>query len=350
MTVFRALEDMAQPKTAWDCGTQGLGILVSDTMMFQRGDPNPGDPHLSSFYGLAMPLLKSGIPVEPVQMENIGLPGYPKPYKVLFLTYEGMKPPSPELHRELAAWVKSSGVLVFVDDGSDPYNAVREWWNTGGMSYPSPAAHLLEQLGISGREGTYRIGSGTVIARKASPAALAGAADGAATVIDLARAACRRASLRWKTTDYLVLRRGPYIVAAGLDETGTPPTTEKRLAGRFVNLFDAKLPVLRQVTLAPGSRCLLLDLDRLKARGPRVIASASKVRDVRVSAHELRFRSEGPQDVVAATRLALPAPPKRVKVGAYPDAQVTVTWDAESGTALLEFPSAPEGLEVEVAF
>jgi len=86
-----------------------------------------------------------------------------------------MKPPAPELHRDLTAWVKNGGVLVFVDDGSDPYNAVKEWWNTGGMSYSSPAAHLFEQLGIDGREGMSPIGKGAVIVRKASPAALAAA-------------------------------------------------------------------------------------------------------------------------------------------------------------------------------
>src|SRR5205807_1064381 len=35
MTVFQTLNDMNQPKVAWDCGTQGLGILVADTMTFQ---------------------------------------------------------------------------------------------------------------------------------------------------------------------------------------------------------------------------------------------------------------------------------------------------------------------------
>ena len=81
-----------------------------------------------------------------------------------------------------------------------------------------------------------------------------------------------------------------------------------------------------------------------------MIASASKVLDVRVEGHRLRFHSEGPQGVIAATRLALPAPPKGVKVGVYTDAQVRVIWDAESRTALLEFPNAPQGVEAEVLF
>ena len=32
-----ALNDMKQAPVAWDCGTAGLGVLVGDSLMFQRG-------------------------------------------------------------------------------------------------------------------------------------------------------------------------------------------------------------------------------------------------------------------------------------------------------------------------
>ena len=70
-TVMNALNDMNQPKVEWDCGTTGIGVLVSDSLMFERGDPAPSDAHLGHIYGLAMPLLKHGIPVTPVQLENV---------------------------------------------------------------------------------------------------------------------------------------------------------------------------------------------------------------------------------------------------------------------------------------
>jgi hypothetical protein len=50
----------------WDCGTRGVGVRVSDSLMFQRGEPAASDPHLSHFYGLALPLLKRGLPVTPL--------------------------------------------------------------------------------------------------------------------------------------------------------------------------------------------------------------------------------------------------------------------------------------------
>ena len=59
-SVFHALGDMQQPASAtrWEsAGTQGIGVLVSDTLMFQRAAPEPSDANLGQFYGMALPLL-----------------------------------------------------------------------------------------------------------------------------------------------------------------------------------------------------------------------------------------------------------------------------------------------------
>ena len=98
--VITAMGDMKQPadRVQWlSGGTRDIGILVSDTMMFQRFGADASDPELGSFYGLALPLLMRGIPVEAVQIETADL----KPYKVLLLTYEGQKPPSDKMHERL---------------------------------------------------------------------------------------------------------------------------------------------------------------------------------------------------------------------------------------------------------
>ena len=58
-------------------GTPGTGVLVSDTLMFERAGPKPSDPWLSSVYGLALPLVNHGIPIEPVQLEDAEHAGLP---------------------------------------------------------------------------------------------------------------------------------------------------------------------------------------------------------------------------------------------------------------------------------
>jgi hypothetical protein len=80
---------------------------------------------------------------------------------------------------------------------------------------------------------------------------------------------------RWKDTNYLLLRRGPYVIASGLDESVS--ASAKALEGRFVNLFDSELRVQRRVTLHPASRIFLRDLDDRAPNSSPVLAAACKV-------------------------------------------------------------------------
>ena len=349
MTVINALNDMKQPKIAWESGTRGLGVIVSDSMMFQRYDPTPSDPHLGSFYGLAMPLVKRGLPVEPVQLENAALPGALKPYKVLLMTFEGMKPMTPTDSIAVANWVKNGGTLVFVDDGKDPYNQVKAWWNTPPYRYTSPQAAFFAQLGLldNTRAGTYKIGKGTLLFDNAGPAALTYQPTGAQHIRDLVRRACESAKVPYAETNYLSLRRGPYIVAAGLDES--LPGAPHRLTGHFIDLFDANLPILPTVDLTPGTRRLLLDLDKADARTPSILAAACKTLGTKQSPDgTFRFWAEGPDKTQAAVRLRLAAAPSSVLVGDQPLPADAFTWDAGSGTVLLRFPNTAAGQWVTV--
>jgi hypothetical protein len=290
-TVMSTLNDMKQSRVEWDCGTRGVGVLVSDSLMFERGDPSPSDSHMGHFYGLAMPLLKRGIPVTPVQLENVTVPGYLDGFKVLLLTYQGMKPLSAEVHTQLAAWVKNGGVLVVCDDDSDPFNSVREWWNSNGLKYRTPREHLFEQLGFKNDSSTdWRFGKGDVIWSRENPAKLSRDSEGPARVESLVHRAADRAKLKWRETNYLLLRRGPYVIAAGLDES-TPGITNV-LRGRFINLFDAQLQVRTEVRIEPGGRYLLRDLQSPVAQ-PEVLASACKALVTQRDGKSLSLAVEG---------------------------------------------------------
>lgn len=348
LTVINALNDMRQPEVEWDCGTRGVGVVVSDTMMFQRGEPQSSDPHLGSFFGLALPLLKRGLPVEPVQLENAALPGALKPYRVLLMTCEGMKPMRPEDSTAVAEWVKEGGVLLFVDDDRDPYNAVRAWWNTPPNHYANPREALFAQLGIPNTPGTHTASKGTVIYEAASPAALTYQSSGASRIRDLARRACQAAGLPYRETGYLALRRGPYLVAAGLDESLDGPP--RQLTGRFINLFDARLPVLTSVTLAPGSRWLLFDLDRAPVGAPSIQAAACKTLGARRTADgSFRFYAEGPERTTASVRLRLAGSPGGVLVDDQPLSTDAQMWDEATKTLLMRFANSASGHWITVA-
>jgi len=347
LTVTNVLGDMNQSDWEWRCGTQGVGLLVSDSMMFQREDPSPSDERLGFIYGMGLPLVRSGIPVHPIQMEHISAPGHLEGYDILFLTYEGQKPPSVECHEALREWVQAGGVLVYVGHDADPYHGVLEWWNTGDRSYASPREHLFEILGLhpDALPGTHRVRKGGLVYLRHDPADLAASHSGPDTVIRLVRDACHRRNFAFDIVNHLVLRRGPYVIAAGVD--GLTPDEATELGGPMVDLFDARLPVLDSVQLRNGDVRLLLDLARFEGPTDRVLCSASRVTDQERRGQEFRFTSTGPAGTVASTRLRLSGRPESVRIADL-DAEIEATWHASTRTLLLRYPNSPEGRDVRV--
>ncbi len=313
--VISAMGDMKQPddKVKWlSAGTPHIGVLVSDTMMFQRWGRNASDPELGSFYGLSLPLIMHGIPVEPVQIETADLSSY----KVLLLTYEGQKPPDPKLHESLAKWVRAGGALIVIDDDKDAYNAVHEWWNTGGNAFATPREHLFSTLGIpASSHGVTRIEKGVVIFANRSPAHLSHSRTGADTVRELVRQAMMEVNVEWKESGALVLRRGPYVIAAGLDDpVSNAPKVE--LPGSFISLFDPGLPVVKNHQVLPGSRALLVDLNACSATS--IVAAASKVRDTKITEHSIDFTTSGIESSNGIICLKIPAAPTEVTIESKP--------------------------------
>lgn len=353
-TVFNALNDLRQTSNRWDCGTTRLGVLVSDSLMFQRGDPTPSDPHLSHVYGLALPLLKRGMPVTPVQLENLIVPDYLKDFDVLLLSYHGQKPLTPDVHAPLVDWVRAGGVLVVCDDDSDAYNAVRDWWNSDGRRYATPREHLFEQLGwkpdplivTSAGEASMKLGKGSVVWRRERPSRVAESAEGDARVVALMKAAIKDSRLTWRETNYLLLDRGPYRIAAGLDESvgGSP----KVLRGRYVNLFDPELKVQREVTLTPGSRWFLLDLDRRPASGTAVVAAACKTLPVGAVGHAGRWMVEGVANTPAIVLVVSEKEPKQVTLAG--ESLTGWRWNAAEQLVWIRFPNTSSPRELVVGY
>lgn len=87
------------------------------------------------------------------------------------MTYANMKPLEPEAHSHIADWVKKGGVLIYSGTDNDPFQNVREWWNTNGHNYATPSAHLFEQMGLPAwpNQGEYSYGKGTVCVIRTDP-------------------------------------------------------------------------------------------------------------------------------------------------------------------------------------
>ena len=350
--VMNTLNDMKQPDIKWDCGTQGIGVLISDSLMFQREQPTPSDPNMAHFYGLALPPLKRGIPITPVQLENVTLPGFLDGQKILMLSYQGQKPQSADVHAPLAAWVKKGGVLVIADDDKDPYNQVREWWNDEGKTTTIPRQHLFKILGIKDDDfekapnAMVNVGQGAVIWLHESPVKFALSPEGDARITETIKLAAKKSGQPWSETNHLALKRGPYLIGAGLDES--IPGEPEILKGRFVNLFDADLKLQKEVTLTPNTRVFLLDLDAMKSKSLTFLASGCKALPLKRADEIAAWTVEGIGETNAILLFSSPKAPKSVKLAGNPID--TFTYDATEKLLHLRFPNEASPRELTIEF
>jgi len=349
LTLINVLNDMKQTDIQRETGMRGIGCLLSDTMMFQRGTPSPSDPHMSSLYGLVLPLIKHGTLVEPVQLETILTPAALASTSVLLLTYEHQKPMKPEYHEVLARWVGDGGVLVVVDDEQDPYNQVREWWNDKGLQFKTPLEHLRVTLGLPREERDLRqpVGKGYFLQLSRSPRELSKSAAGADVVRSLIKEALslQGSGEEYTEKNYLQLRRGPYIITSVLDESVSESPLE--INGHFIDLFDPLHRVAEQISVSPGQRSLLLDINRTGKR-PRVAASASRITGFTAKNDGVTFISRGPSGTDCTTSCLLTKQPTEVLVNGVAAKELLFTPDDGGGILRIQYANDPEGVQVAI--
>jgi hypothetical protein len=150
----------------------------------------------------------------------------------------------------------------------------------------------------------------------------------------------------WTESPALVLRRGPYIIAAGLDDfdgTAAPVT----LKGRFIPLFDAAQTVVNEYTIGAGARGLLVDLDRYPKDHVGVVAAACRVTNEVVSDETVTFDAVGQADTNAVVSLLLPRPPRAVTINAQ--ALAAHAFDFREDILRLRFANHAEPVKIAIS-
>ncbi len=312
-----------------------ISVLMANSLMFQR------DSTLSDFFGLAMPLLKRGTPVGISHIENLGYPKALDGTRLLLMSYANMKPLDPEAHKHLAEWVSRGGKLLYCGTDSDPFQQVQEWWNTDHNHYAAPADHLFELMGIpaSAPAGTYSFGQGTVCILRQDPKDFVWTKGGEKPLLK----AVERLLGPLKVTNALVQERGPYLIAAVLDESQKAPLV---LKNSYIDLYGPNLPVLREVKLRPGQQGLFYDLSQA-GKAPKILAAASRAYDEKSNENSFSYVCKGPADTFNVTRILLPAKPAAVTVDGQ---KWEFDWDAGSKTVFLRFPNNPDGVDVTLTW
>lgn len=339
-------------------GSQGISVLMANSLMFQRS-PRPvegyDDPQLSNFYGLALPLVKQGIPVGITHLENTGYADTWKDVKVLLMSYANMKPMSPDGHHDIARWVSEGGKLIYCGRDDDAFQSVQEWWNQDGRAYRAPANHLFElmQIAADAPEGEYAYGKGKVFIIRKDPKEFVLKAGGHNELISTLTKAYGELERR----DGFTLRRGPYLLAANLtaeaNEAYSSFLQTMRPDEFFIDLYDPALPVVKKKELLDGQQAMLYMLSSPSATHgrsaqPKVLAAASRQYDeqttIRARHGSYSFVSKSPAETTNVMRILLPREPRQIDISE----EFTSSWDEPSHTLFLSFENNPDGVPVSI--
>lgn len=326
-------------------GSQGISVLMANSLMFQRFPTHDGydDPQLSNFYGMAMPLVKKGVPVSIVHLENLGFEKALADTKILVMTYSNMKPLDPKAHTYLAEWVKKGGILLYAARDNDPFQNISEWWNKDGNNYATASDHLFSLMGIpaGAAAGNYTYGKGCVKVIRQDPKEFVLAKDGAAPYL-IAVEELYGTNLEEKNN--FVLERDPYLLVAVVDES--VDVKPYHMDGMFIDLYDPALPIYNSVDVVPGTQKLFFDLSKVNAGKPAILAAASRAENETVSGKTFTYTAKSPISTVNVSRILLPNAPKSLKVNGK-DVLDMNCWDEASHTYLLRFDNDPDGVHVE---
>ncbi len=335
-------------------GSEGIGVLMANSMMFQRFPTfeNYSDPQLSSFFGQTLPLLKRGVPVKTVHIENTTYPETWKDLQILIMSYSNMKPMDPKAHDDIAQWVKDGGYLVYCGRDADPYQSVAEWWNTNGNTFNAPSEDLFTKLGIQSpyKAGEYQLGKGKICILRNDPKEFvwdkACDKEFINTVQELYQ---QKTKTELEFKNNLTLQRGPYEIISVLDEN---KVTEPYIAkGKLIDLYNPEIPVINEMEVKPGEQSFLYHIELIKdSKIPQVLVTAARVYDEIIEDKQYSFIVKSPANTTNVMRVLLPKTAKNIEVTDHSGniIDMNTSWDKNSKTCFLSFENDPEGIHVQI--
>lgn len=391
--MFQLFGDMEQKEFCFEGAGDSVGICMSDSGLFQRTFPdgivngrklgdrfamakhkNTGNPvdeeaaealmkeiredesllldfiqsdAFPQFYGMSLPLLKYGLPVRPVQLDNVRrFAGYLDTLKVLILSYEYIKPEAPDINTAVLSWVMNGGTLLYIGDGSDPFHRIDSWWRKSG--YENPARHLFRLAGMeeTPEDGVYPAGNGKIVVWNMVPAKICLSRELAQEYRYKVKDALESLGLSWEFRNDLTLHRGPYIISAVMDES---VTDEKKVwEGLFADLGENDYPVITHKEIGPDETALLFDFDTIREETFRVIGTSARVLDAQTDDGGFQLKLKTADKIRAYTRVRLP---QKAAAALAVDEQgqhvpMEVNWDDASRTLLLCYDSHSEEVTV----
>lgn len=286
-----------------------------------------------AFYGISLPLLKGGIPVRPVLLDNVRrYTGYLDDYDVLVMSYEYMKPDYPDVNAAVAEWVRQGGILIYVGDGFDPFNAIDSWWSG---KYSGPAEHLFEMLEISPakEKEIFECGKGTAAVWNFAPAKITFSKENSDEFRDFFRQVLNSRGTDVRYCNSITVSRNAYIAAAVMDESVSAEPL--KMTGVFADVYSPGFDIITEKTLEPGENTLLLDLDKYE---DNIIGTSLRIYSFETDAENRKAEivCSGSSCIRANIRVRLPFVPVRAETDGC---EISCSYEETGKTTLLSFDS-----------
>lgn len=395
--MFQLFGDMEQTDVSFEGGVSGVGIFMSDSGLFQRTFPDgivtgePIEERLRSvmrknsggqvdelqeralmeeigadasmmmdfvqsaafpqFFGMALPLLKYGLPVRPVQLDNVRrFAGYLDDSCFLILSYEYIKPEAPDVNASLVSWVRKGGTLLYIGDGSDPFHRITSWWRQSG--YENPAQHLFEMADMERvpADGCYPVGRGKVIVWNMLPARLCLGRALAQDYRELVRGALLECCMDWQYRNDLTLHRGPYIISGVMDESVNDEP--KVFEGLYADLLENDYPVITRKEIGPDENAILFDFSKIENEVFRIIGTSARVEAAEPLENGIRFQLKTADNIRVFVRVRLPRPADRVSAVDEDGNSVPIAmeWEERTRTLMFSYDSHARAVHVTAAY
>lgn len=395
--MFQLFGDMEQTDVSFEGGVSGVGIFMSDSGLFQRTFPDgivtgePIEERLRSvmrknsggqvdelqeralmeeigadasmmmdfvqsaafpqFFGMALPLLKYGLPVRPVQLDNVRrFAGYLDDSRFLILSYEYIKPEAPDVNALLVSWVRKGGTLLYIGDGSDPFHRITSWWRQSG--YENPAQHLFEMADMERvpADGCYPVGRGKVIVWNMLPARLCLGRVLAQDYRELVRSALLECCINWQYRNDLTLHRGPYIISGVMNESVNDEP--KVFEGLYADLLENDYPIITRKEIGPDENAILFDFSKIENEEFRIIGTSARVEAAEPLENGIRFRLKTADNIRVFVRVRLPRPVNRVSAVDEEGSSVPIAmeWEERTRTLMFSYDSHARAVHVTAAY
>lgn len=286
-----------------------------------------------AFFSIALPLLKYGIPVRPVLLDNMRrYVGYLDDYDMLLMSYEYMKPDYPDINNAVAQWVRDGGQLIYIGDGSDPFNNINSWW-TG--KYKNPAEHLFKMLDIQSdaQKAVFNCGNGSVGIWKINPSVFSYSKENADELRDFFLTCAETKGFNPEFSNHLIIERGNYTIAAVMDESiNDEPLV---ITGKFADMFSSEFDIITEKILYPNDKAMLFDLDKITA-DMEIIGTSVRINTAEIQDNKAILAVSGAKMRKANIRIKLPFIPSKATIDGE---NADITFDKFSGTVLISFPN-----------